>query len=86
MANLVEALLDILRGLFRTQFAILETAISFVRTVVEEGTSIVDGAVRFVVGNILVLSLLGAAFVGWSLFQRSQGVAGRPATERKKIA
>ncbi|BGP37681.1 hypothetical protein JCM10449v2_001598 [Rhodotorula kratochvilovae] len=59
MANLLEALLDILRGLFRTQFAILETALSFVRTVINEGTSIVDGVVRFVVGNILVLTVLG---------------------------
>ncbi|BGP45775.1 hypothetical protein JCM10450v2_001605 [Rhodotorula kratochvilovae] len=87
MANLLEALLDILRGLFRTQFAILETALSFVRTVINEGTSIVDGVVRFVVGNILVLTVLGAAFIGWSWYQRGQAVQGGPAgAGRKKIA
>ncbi|TNY19914.1 hypothetical protein DMC30DRAFT_417465 [Rhodotorula diobovata] len=89
MANLFDALMDIVRGLFRGQIALAEAAISLVRTVVGEGFHVVEGVVHFVFSNILVLGFLGAALVGWSMYQQpaAQGRVGTTSgAGRKKIA
>ncbi|WWD17493.1 hypothetical protein CI109_101934 [Kwoniella shandongensis] len=74
MANLIEGLFNVIQGIFQSIFAVLQSfanvvyslvhgVVSLVGNVLESAASLVGASVNFIISNIIVIGLVGVAFI-----------------------
>ncbi|KAI4097985.1 MAG: hypothetical protein LQ339_006646 [Xanthoria mediterranea] len=86
--NLISSFLDILKSIFNTFYSALETVFATASSLLSSIVDLFSGFVGFVLdhrpwkankvrrkptGNIVIIGLLVAAFVGYSAYQQKQG-------------
>ncbi|GAA5911102.1 uncharacterized protein JCM6883_004269 [Sporobolomyces salmoneus] len=86
MPNLIESLGDIIKGLFKAVFAVLETFISLIQTFVTELATLAQATVSFIFRNFFVLALLAGAFVAFAMLQQRNPNVRRNVDQLKKKA
>ncbi|GAA5868877.1 hypothetical protein JCM8547_002853 [Rhodosporidiobolus lusitaniae] len=69
MTSLIQGILEIVEGIFHTQFAIARTAVHLVWTFVEESVALANETVGFFFRNAVILGLVGSLFIAYTLYQ-----------------
>ncbi|KAL8915664.1 MAG: hypothetical protein Q9172_006782 [Xanthocarpia lactea] len=73
LSNLVSSFLDILKSIFLTFYSALETVFATASSLLHSIADLFSGLVGFILGNIVIIGFLVAAFVGYSAYQQKQG-------------
>ncbi|KAI4231639.1 MAG: hypothetical protein L6R40_007672 [Gallowayella cf. fulva] len=73
LSNLLSSFLDIIRSIFLTFYSALETVFTTASSLISSIVDLFSGAVGFIFGNIAIIGVLVAAFVGYSAYQQKQG-------------
>ncbi|KAL8679714.1 MAG: hypothetical protein Q9186_004032 [Xanthomendoza sp. 1 TL-2023] len=73
LSNLLSSFLEILRSILSTFYSALETVFATASSLISSIIDLFSGAVGFVLGNIVIIGFLVAAFVGYSAYQQKQG-------------
>ncbi|KAI4223432.1 MAG: hypothetical protein L6R36_005424 [Xanthoria steineri] len=71
--NLISSFLDILTSIFNTFYSALETVFATASSLLSSIVDLFSGFVGFILGNIVIIGLIVAAFVGYSAYQQKQG-------------
>ncbi|GAA5879174.1 hypothetical protein JCM1840_006217 [Sporobolomyces johnsonii] len=87
MTNLITSLLQIVQGFINAIVSLLETVLSLFKTFVEDIVILAKSTVEFFLKNIVVLGVVAAVFVGFSVLeQRNRGGVRNKAQGLKKQA
>ncbi|GAA5895241.1 hypothetical protein JCM5296_002021 [Sporobolomyces johnsonii] len=87
MTNLITSLLQIVQGFINAIVSLLETVLSLFKTFVEDVVILAKSTVEFFLKNIVVLGVVAAVFVGFSVLeQRNRGGVRNKAQGLKKQA
>ncbi|KAL8831877.1 MAG: hypothetical protein Q9170_005104 [Blastenia crenularia] len=73
LSDLLSSFLSILRSIFDTFYSAIETVFTTASSLISSIVDLFSGFVGFIFGNIVIIGLLIAAFVGYSAYQQKQG-------------
>ncbi|KAI4169487.1 MAG: hypothetical protein LQ348_007264 [Seirophora lacunosa] len=73
LQNLISAILSIFNSLFHTFYAAFDTLFTTASNLLHSIADLMSGFVGFVLGNIVIIGFLVAAFVGYSAYQQKAG-------------
>ncbi|ORY75375.1 hypothetical protein BCR35DRAFT_333169 [Leucosporidium creatinivorum] len=87
MTSLLTSLFQTIQGLINSILALLAHLLNLIKTLLVDTFKISEGVVEGVFRNLPALLLLGAAFVGYVMYQqRQQPASVKGGKGRKKIA
>ncbi|CAF9922196.1 hypothetical protein IMSHALPRED_005612 [Imshaugia aleurites] len=74
LENLVSSLFEILTGILNSVVSAIQSVFGLARDLIASIFDLMSGVVGFVLGNIVIIGLLVAAYVGYSAYrQKNQG-------------
>ncbi|KAI4170673.1 MAG: hypothetical protein LQ343_004771 [Gyalolechia ehrenbergii] len=73
LSNLTSSFLSIIRSIFDTFYSAFETLFATTSALIGSIVDLFSGFVGFVLGNIVIIGFLVAAFVAYSAYQQKQG-------------
>ena len=87
ISNLVSSILQTIQGIFSTLLSSVQGVLSVFATALGSIADLSRGLVELVLGNIVLIGILVAAFVGYSAYaqRRGQTLQGSAARGKKKL-
>ncbi|KAF6227959.1 hypothetical protein HO133_007687 [Letharia lupina] len=74
ISNLISSLFEILTGIVRSVFSAVQSVFGLARDLIASIFDLMSGLVGFVLGNIVIIGVLVAVYVGYSAYrQKNQG-------------
>ncbi|MCJ1477803.1 hypothetical protein MMC13_006476 [Lambiella insularis] len=72
-ASIFQTILDIFASIFHAIISAIQSVFSVIGTLGRDLVDLMSGLVGFLLGNIVIIGVLIAAFVGYTVFQQRQG-------------
>ncbi|KAF6230857.1 hypothetical protein HO173_010973 [Letharia columbiana] len=83
ISNLLSSLFEILTGIVRSVFSAVQSVFGLARDLIASIFDLMSGLVGFVLGNIVIIGVLVAVYVGYSAYrQKNQGGGITAGTKR----
>ncbi|KAK4696898.1 hypothetical protein P7C71_g1093, partial [Lecanoromycetidae sp. Uapishka_2] len=74
LSNLVSSIFEIFQGIFNTIFSAIQSVFGLAGDLISSIFDLMSGVVGFILGNIVIIGIIVAGFVGYSAYrQKHQG-------------